>query len=68
MDQYCVNMQAQANGDNEVHKAGCAYVPLPHNQRYLGYHSSCRSAVAAARVFYTRANGCAFCSSVCHTS
>lgn len=68
MYQYCVNKVAQANGDNEVHKEGCAYMPLPQNQHYLGYHSGCQGAVLAARVYYRRANGCAFCSPVCHTS
>jgi hypothetical protein len=68
MYQYCVNMKAQANGDNEVHKEGCSYMPQPQNQHYLGYHASCHGAVAAARVYYSRANGCAYCSPVCHTS
>lgn len=68
MDQYCVNMQAQANGDHEVHKEGCTYMPLPQNQHYLGYHANCYGAVIAARLHYPRANGCAFCSLSCHTS
>ncbi|MNF58490.1 hypothetical protein D3C84_400470 [compost metagenome] len=68
MDRYCVNMQAQANGDNEVHKEGCTYMPLLQNQHYLGYYASCYGAVSAARLYYPRANGCAFCSILCHTS
>lgn len=68
MDRYCVNSRAQANGDHEVHKEGCAFTPLPQNQVYLGYHSSCFGAVSAARLYYASANGCAYCSPVCHTS
>ena len=68
MDQYYVNMRSQDNGDNEVHKDGCYFMPLPQNRHSLGYHFSCASAVAAARLHYPRANGCIFCSTACHTS
>ena len=40
MDRYCVNTRAQANGDHEVHKEGCTFMPLPQNQHYLGAHSN----------------------------
>jgi len=68
MDRYCVNTNAQSNGDNEVHKEGCSFLPLLHNRRDLGFHSSCIGAVFQARLLYPRANGCAYCSSLCHTT
>lgn len=64
---YCVNKQAQANGDHEVHTT-CSYLPLPANQHYLGEHPTCASAVAAARKIYPKSNGCYYCSNACHTS
>lgn len=27
MSNYYVNMNAQSNGDHEVHKSGCSYMP-----------------------------------------
>lgn len=68
MDRYCVNTNAQPNGDNEVHKEGCTFLPLPQNRRDLGFHASCHGAVLQARLWYARANGCLFCSTLCHTS
>lgn len=67
MANYYVNKNAQANGDHEVHKSGCSWMPHELNRQYLGDHSSCWSAVAAARVFYSRSNGCYYCSTECNT-
>ena len=63
---YYVNNNAQANGDHEVHKDGCTY--MPHNRTYLGDHPSCHFAVAKAKITYRTANGCRYCSIQCHTS
>lgn len=65
--QYCVNTRAQDNGDHEVHTATCRYLPSLVNRLGLGTHSSCRSAVQAARVIFRTANGCIHCSTACHT-
>lgn len=65
MADYYVNQRAQANGDHEVHRHDCAY--LPALRTYLGDHASCFSAVAQARRFLPTANGCYFCSPACHT-
>jgi len=67
MKKYYVNKNAQANGDHEVHAAGCPYIPLAHNRIYLGEFSSCRSAVAAAKKYYSQCNGCYYCANECHT-
>lgn len=67
MARYYVNDNAQANGDHEVHKEGCAWMPAVHNRTYLGEFSSCGPAVAAARQHYSQVNGCYYCSNECHT-
>jgi hypothetical protein len=66
MEEYFVNTNAQPNGDHEVHKRGCRWMPI--SPIALGYHSGCFSAVQAAKRYYTQSNGCAFCSPLCHTS
>lgn len=68
MAKYFVNRNAQPNGDHEVHREGCRYMPLPQNRDPLGEHVMCQTAVNQARVRYPRANGCATCSPTCHTS
>ncbi len=65
MANYYVNDNAQPNGDHEVHKQGCNW--MPSNRTYLGDHASCTTAVFAAKQIYGRANGCYFCSRECHT-
>ena len=68
MDPYYVNRNAQPNGDHEVHREGCYWMPAPENRIYLGQFYSCQQAVVAARRHYTQVNGCAHCSLACHTS
>jgi len=64
---YYVNKNAQDNGDHEVHTADCTYLPSDHNKQYLGTFSNCRDAVRKAREFYSRVNGCYYCSRECNT-
>ncbi len=68
MTLYYVNKNAQANGDHEVHKSDCSFMPSSENRVYLGDFSSCRPAVAAAKKIYPTADGCYYCSPACHTS
>ena len=69
MPNYCVNKNAQSNGDHEVHDLastkGC--LPSASNRLDLGYHPSCSGAVTAAKRSYSQSNGCAYCASACHT-
>ncbi len=67
MKKYYVNKNAQQNGDHEVHHENCVYLPLPANRNYLGEFSSCVAAVAEAKRYYERSNGCKTCSTICHT-
>lgn len=70
MARYCVNKQAQPNGDHEVHDVstsrGC--LPDPSNRVDLGFRDGCRPAVAKAKQYYSQSNGCAYCAPSCHTS
>ena len=45
---YYVNKNAQSNGDHEVHKTGCSWLPKTENRIYLGDFSSCSLAVTKA--------------------
>lgn len=65
MDNYYVNNNAQSNGDHEVHKDGCSY--MPSSKISLGKFSDCHGAVKAAKGYYTKSNGCRYCCSACHT-
>jgi hypothetical protein len=62
MSRYYVNKNAQDNGDHEVHKDGCSYMPEPENRKYLGEFSNCHDAVREAKRHYqmTSSNVCEF--------
>jgi hypothetical protein len=65
---YCVNTNAQSNGDHEVHDVGtCTHLPLPVHRLDLGYHADCHGAVREAKKTYSQSNGCAYCSPACNT-
>lgn len=66
MQYYCVNNVSQPNGDHEVHVQGCAY--WPNSNTPLGQHSSCHTAVAQAKRYYLKSNGCYWCCRPCHTT
>lgn len=67
MARYYVNTNAQPNGDHEVHKDGCTWMPHADNRIYLGDFDTCREAVRAARQHFTKVNGCYYCSRECNT-
>ncbi|MDC1106373.1 hypothetical protein OAT16_06675 [Prolixibacteraceae bacterium] len=67
MAKYYVNKNAQTNGDHEVHKEGCSYMPNSWNLESLGEHATCSSAVSAAKAKgYRTADGCYHCCNACH--
>ncbi len=68
MAYYYVNTNKQSNGDNEVHKTGCSWLPDRENRVYLGNFDTCGPAVAEAKRLGYNANGCYYCSNACHTS
>lgn len=67
MASYYVNKNAQDNGDHEVHKSDCSYLPDAQNRLYLGDFASCSSAVTEAKKHYAQVNGCYYCANPCHT-
>jgi len=64
---YYVNTNVQSNGDHEVHRDPCTYLPDAANRIHLGLFSSCADAVREARKHYVQVNGCYYCSPACHT-
>ena len=66
MDAYYVNMNLQDNGDNEVHKHGCEWMPGPQYRIFLGYFNNCHEAVKEAKKTYPfTADGCRYCCPEC---
>ena len=65
---YYMNKHAQSNGDHEVHRTGCAWMPNKENRLPLGDFSTCHGAVQKAKQFDPNADGCAHCSPDCHKS
>lgn len=68
MARYYVNKNAQSEGDHEVHKESCSFLPLEKNRIFLGQFSNCREAVKKARTHFRQCNGCYYCSTACHSS
>lgn len=68
MEEYCVNKNAQSNGDHEVHNlATCKRLPQPQNRKHLGKFGWCMGAVQEAKKTYAKVNGCYCCCRECHT-
>ncbi|MCK9438472.1 hypothetical protein M0Q39_00115 [Patescibacteria group bacterium] len=66
---YYINLNAQENGDNEVHREDCSYLNLVSNKKLLGSFLNCHDAIIAAkRMGYSNADGCYYCSKPCHRS
>ena len=65
---FYVNEDAQPNGDHEVHRRTCEFLPGIPNQKYLGDFEDCEPAVEEARNYFDQVNGCFFCARQCHTT
>lgn len=68
MAYYYVNKNAQSNGDHEVHKYDCSFLPGSENRLYLGNYDSCKPAVTEAKKNYAKSNGCYYCCRECHST
>ncbi len=66
LEKYCVNKNAQNNGDHEVHKLTCSQLPKESNRHYLGEFNSCKDALIEAKKTYPTADGCEHCCPECH--
>ncbi len=65
---YYVNKKAQRNGDHEVHRSRCSYMPSETNRLHIGSFTNCHDAVREAKRHYSQSNGCYYCSNECHTT
>lgn len=66
---YCVNKNADAKGNHEVHvlDGRCNHLPEPSNQFSLGFHLNCRAALSTAKKKgFLKVDGCAYCCKSCH--
>lgn len=70
MAKYIVNINAQNNGDHEVHRddGSCDHMPNVENRKFLGYFDTCGPAVREAKKSYRQSNGCYYCCKPCHTT
>lgn len=66
LEKYCVNKNAQNNGDHEVHKRTCSQLPKESNILDLGEFNSCKEAVIEAKKTYPKADGAKCCCLECH--
>ena len=67
LEYYYVNKNTDAQGNHEVHRESCAYLPQPTNREYLGYFSNSHDAVYKAKQQYPTADGCWHCCPESHT-
>jgi len=65
---FYVNKNAQNNGDHEVHRATCSWLPDSENRLYLGDFNTSQEAVREAKKYYNQVNGCYYCCPETHTS
>lgn len=68
MERYIVNQDDTKNPGwhHEVHTMKHADELGIKNQKDLGYHSGCATAVAKAKEYYRDADGCIVCCFLCH--
>lgn len=65
---FYVNKNAQPNGDHEVHRSNCAWLPDVENGIYLGDFATAQAAVREAHKYYSQVDGCYYCCPEVHTS
>ena len=63
---FYVNTNAQPNGDHEVHRSTCAWLPDVENRIYLGDFATSQAAVREARKYYSQVDGCYYCCTESH--
>lgn len=66
MARYYVHIRAASDGDHQVHRFDCSWLPAEENRKYLGDFASCQPAVTEAKKHFTKVNGCIHCSRECH--
>ena len=71
MINYYLNLNAQSNGDHEIHKESCPYYYIyknGNNFEYLGSYSNDYDALRHAKIKHPNLeiDGCAYCCSLIH--
>ena len=63
MDKFYVNKSnyGNPNNDHEVHRESCKWLPAASNRIYLGVFSRSADAVKAAKLYYSKVDGCYHC-------
>lgn len=64
---FYVNKKAQANGDHEVHRVTCSWLPDVENRIYLGDFDTSQTALREARKYFSQVDGCCYCCPEIHT-
>lgn len=64
---FYVNKKAQANGDHEVHRVTCSWLPGVENRVYLGDFDTSQAALREARKYFSQVDGCCYCCPEIHT-
>lgn len=65
---YYLNTNADSNGNNEVHKESCEWMPAPKNRCFIGFFNNGIEAVNYAKsIGWSNADGCFFCANEAHT-
>ena len=65
---FYVNKNAQPNGDHEVHRSDCSWLPVVENRIYLGDFTTSQAAVQEARKYFVCVDGCYYCCPESHTT
>ena len=65
---FYVNKNAQPNGDHEVHRSTCAWLPDVENRIYLGDFATSQAAVQVTYSEHSELAGCCFCCPESHTT
>lgn len=68
MEKYYVSKFSESNGDNEIHKADCLFLPSEDYRFFLGSFDKCSDAIIKAKDIFDKPNGCYFCTLDCHNS
>lgn len=67
MFNYFINKNLEFNGENEIHKEGCSFMPEKENLEFLGSYDNANEAKIEAIIKGYNADGCYFCCREAHT-
>ncbi len=61
MCKYYIKTQPLENGDYEIHREDCLFIPLFFMRKEVGDYSNPKEALEKAQEMYKKVNGCQFC-------